>query len=253
MKHLPNLLTIANLFCGCLAIAYVLDAQPFLSVNANGPYWVYGIQQAYLGSLFIFIAAVCDMLDGLAARALHLHSPLGKHLDSLADIVSFGVAPSMILYKLLWDAEMGNPQALDVSMLTKAPAFLIACFAALRLARFNLSETSKSFTGLPTPAVGLFIASLPLINWYNPLHIASYLQHTTTLYIIIALVCWLMVSRIQFFKLMPFRWPHIALAVITLAAAPFLKIAAIPLAFILYIILSLVYKTPGNTAEPATT
>lgn len=248
MKHLPNLLTLANLFCGCIAIAYILSAQPFLSNYASGiPYWdwVHGIQQLYLGSVFIAIAAVCDVFDGLAARALGVHSPIGKDLDSLADVVSFGVAPSMILFKFLWDARMAEQAVTDVSMLSMAPAFLIACFAALRLARFNISKENKyGFEGMPTPAVGLFIASLPLIDWYNPLGLAVYLKYSWMIYIMIAILCWLMVSRIRFIKLMPaqwkmaYVWPQIVLIVATLAAAAILKIAAIPIAFILYIVLS---------------
>src|SRR4051812_5141145 len=144
MKHLPNLLTLANLFCGCIAIAYILTAQPYtaMSIGEGGLptwRWIFGAEQMYYGSIFIFIAAVCDMFDGLAARALNIHSPIGKDLDSLADMVSFGVAPSVIFFKFLWDALMGEKNAFDVSMLGMAPAFLIACFAALRLAKFNVT------------------------------------------------------------------------------------------------------------------
>jgi CDP-diacylglycerol--serine O-phosphatidyltransferase len=142
---------------------------------------------------------------------------------------------------------------MDVDMLATSPAFLVACFAALRLAKFNVTTTTQKayFIGMPTPAVGLLVASLPLIAWYNPFNIAAYLQNVTVIYIIIAVLCWLMISRIKFFKLMPFKWPHIVLAVVALASIPFLKILAIPLAFVLYIILSLVYRMPEGPAEPA--
>jgi CDP-diacylglycerol--serine O-phosphatidyltransferase len=204
MKHLPNLLTLANLFCGCIAIAFILNAQPFLANFANGEqYWVYGTQQAYMGSLFILGAAIFDMLDGMAARALKVYSPIGKDLDSLADVVSFGVAPSMILFKMLWGAYMSGPNALDVPMLAMTPAFLIACFGALRLARFNTTSTEQktSFIGMPIPAVGLFIATLPLITLYNPMNLGSLLQGKWMIYAIIGVLSWLMVSRIRFFKL----------------------------------------------------
>ncbi|MEI8279384.1 MAG: CDP-alcohol phosphatidyltransferase family protein [Bacteroidota bacterium] len=252
MKHLPNLLTLANLFCGCIAIAFILNSQPYLA-NVNGEsYWVSGTEQAYLGGIFIFIAAICDLLDGAAARALRVFSPIGKDLDSLADLVSFGVAPSMILFKMLWGANMSEPNAMDASMWMTAPAFLIASFGALRLARFNITSDQQStgFTGMPIPAVGLFIASFPLINFYNPFNIGSHMQSKWMLLLIIAILCWLMVSKIRFIKLMPSKWqmkyvwPQVVLIVVTAVAIPVLKIAAIPIAFILYILLSFIYKQP---------
>ena len=262
MKHLPNLLTLANLFCGCIAIAFILNAQPFLaSFNNSEQYWVYGTTQAYLGSIFIFAAAICDMLDGAAARALKVFSPIGKDLDSLADIVSFGVAPSMILFKMLWGAYMMEPNAMDVPMLAMTPAFLIACFAALRLAKFNVTSSTQkwSFIGMPTPAVGLFIASLPLINLYNPYGLGSYMQGKWILFIIIAVLCWLMVSNIRFFKLIPakmsmaYMWPQLLLVIAAAVSIPTLKVATIQVLFILYILLSFVYKQPTeNTAKEQT-
>jgi CDP-diacylglycerol--serine O-phosphatidyltransferase len=247
MKHLPNLLTLANLFCGCIAIAFILNSQPF---ETEQFYWVTGTEQAYWGSVFILIAAVCDMLDGFAARALGVFSPLGKDLDSLADLVSFGVAPSMILFKMLWASYMSEPNAMDVTMLAMTPAFLIACFGALRLARFNItsSEQKSFFKGMPIPAVGLFIASFPLINWYNPIGLGSWLQHKWVIYLVIAVLCWLMVSRYRFIKFIPSKWriayfwPQLVIVVVTLAALPFIKVAAMPLAFVLYVILSFIYK-----------
>src|SRR5690606_7891507 len=117
MKQLPNLLTLGNLFSGCIAIAFILHAQPFLADFQGMEYWVTGTEQAYWGSLFILLAAILDMLDGAVARALDIHSPIGPDLDSLADLVSFGVAPSMILFKMLWAAFMTDPQAMDVPMM----------------------------------------------------------------------------------------------------------------------------------------
>ena len=258
MKHLPNLLTLGNLFCGCIAIAYILTAQPYTSVTIAETgglptwRWIHGAEQMYLGSIFIGIAAICDLLDGFTARALKVFSPIGKDLDSLADVVSFGVAPSMILYKMLWDALMGGKNAFDVSMLGMVPAFLVACFAALRLAKFNITaSTQKSyFIGMPTPAVGIFVGSFPLILWYNPYNLASLFQNKWTLYAIIALCCWLMVSRVRFIKMMPSRWkmaymwPQLVILVLSAVAIPFLQVAVIPFAFILYVLLSLAYRHP---------
>lgn len=190
------------------------------------------------------------MFDGLVARALNVFSPIGKDLDSLADIVSFGVAPSMILFKMLWASYMTEPGALDVSMLAMSPAFLLACFGALRLAKFNITsmEQKAFFIGMPIPAVGVFMAFLPLINWYNPMGLGQLLQNKWIIYLLIALFSWLMVSKIRFIKFMPakwqpaYYWPQALIIAGGLAAIPFLHVAALPFAFILYLLLSFIYK-----------
>ncbi len=258
MKHLPNLLTLANLFCGCIAIAYILTAQPYTSMTIDGGLptwsWVYGAEQIWLGCVFIGIAGICDLLDGAVARALNVFSPIGKDLDSLADVVSFGVAPSIIMYKFLWDALMSEKNAMDVSMLGMAPAFLIACFGALRLARFNITTTTSKwfFTGMPIPAVGILIASLPIIAWYNPYNLGQFLHNKWVLYTIIGIVCWLMVSRISFFKLVPEKWnlatawPQMVLVIAGIAGFFFLSVAVIPFVWFLYVLLSLVHKAPRD-------
>jgi CDP-diacylglycerol--serine O-phosphatidyltransferase len=247
MKHLPNIITLGNLFCGCLAIAFILRAQPYVN---DDQYWVVATTQAYYGSLLIGLAALLDLFDGMVARWLGVFSPIGKDLDSLADVVSFGVAPSMILMQMLWAAWIQKPNAMDVSVLAMSPAFLIACFAALRLARFNTSApTTSFFTGVPVPAIGLLVASFPLINLYNPLQIGTAMQNPWLLYGIIGLLCWLMVSRIKLFtfKLSGFSWQankaqYVWLG-LTLIALPFLQVLTIPFAFLLYIILSVTFNT----------
>ncbi len=267
MKHLPNLLTLANLFCGCIAIAYILSAQPYTSMSLADRsglptwQWVFGAQQMYMGSFFIGIAALCDALDGLAARALDVFSPIGKDLDSLADLVSFGVAPACILYKFLWDALMSEQNAMDVNMLGMAPAFLLACFSALRLARFNISSgtQTKYFTGMPTPAIGLFVASFPLVMWFSPRSISRYFDMAIhgrwNMYVLIAILCWLMVSKMKFLKLMPGKmpigqmWPQIVLVLFAAAGIFAIGYAAIPLTFVLYLLLSLVYKYPQTNDQ----
>lgn len=262
MKHLPNLLTLGNLFCGCIAIAYILTAMPYYTFKINnfGPptyEWVYGIQQMYLGSIFIGIAAICDLLDGFVARLLNIYSPIGKDLDSLADVVSFGVAPSMILFQLLWDAKMAEKNVFDVSMLSMTPAFLVACFAALRLAKYNITATAQKsfFIGMPTPAIGMFVATFPLIIWYNPYGIADLIKNKWAIYLMIAIFCWLMISTIHFFKLIPtkmslaFMWPQLSLLVLSVVAILFLQMAAIPIIFLLYIIISMIYKQPEESSK----
>ena len=248
MRHLPNLLTLANLFCGCLAIVCVLNAQPFLYQTETGEWnWAYGVQQIQWGGILILLAAFFDLLDGWVARALQVFSPIGKDLDSLADIVSFGVAPSVILYKLLWDAVAREPHVTDVDILSIAPAFLVACFGALRLARFNITPAVKSsFTGMPIPAVGVLVASFALMSWEDPASWIIYIQNRWALYGIIAVLCYLMVSKFHFLKLVPAQWklshswPQALLVVATLAAIPLFHFGAIPIAFVLYVLLSFV-------------
>ena len=250
MKHLPNLLTLANLFSGCIAIVFILNSQPYLVAVNGEEYWVTATEQAYLGSVFIAIAAICDVLDGFTARALKVFSTIGKDLDSLADLVSFGVAPSMILFKMLWAAYMGKPGAMDVDMIAMSPAFLVACFGALRLAKFNVTSTEQKayFIGMPIPAAGLLVASFPLINWFNPLGLGAMFQKPWVLYLVIALVCWLMVSKLRFFKFIPAKWnlasmwPQLVVIAVAAVSIPFINVAAILLAFVIYIILSLVYQ-----------
>lgn len=265
MRHLPNLLTLGNLFCGCLAIVCLLNAQPFLLYHpsdANAMLlqptfeydWVHGVQQIAWGGGLIFIAAVFDLLDGLAARALKVHSPIGKDLDSLADLVSFGVAPAVIMYKLLWETVAAQPHITDVSLLYLAPAFAIALFAALRLAKFNITPPQSGFSGMPTPAVGLFVASFALLQWERPEIVEKYLSNMWVLYGIIALLCYLMVSKVHFIKMMPSKWslaqswPNLLLAVASVVLLVLFRTAAIPMAFILYILLSFVAPKVPATA-----
>ncbi len=268
MKHLPNLLTLGNLFSGCIAIVFILNSQPFqASLGGLETYFVIGVEQARWGAAFIGIAAIFDLLDGFTARALNIHSPIGKDLDSLADVVSFGVAPSMILFKMLWAAWMNEPNALDVPMLVTAPAFLVACFAALRLAKFNVTPPQKSggFIGMPTPAVGILVAAFPFINFSNPYHMGEFIQGKWSIYAVIAILCWLMVSKIRFFKLMPYKWNLasawrsmllVVVGVVTaivLATSPMkipillAVVEAIPVVFAIYILLSLFSKAPAET------
>ena len=141
-RHIPNTVTCCNLFSGCLAIV-----------------WAYqGNYQVALS--FILLGAVFDFFDGMLARALQAYSPLGKELDSLADDITFGVAPSMIVFSLF--KEVSVPAFLSpVAGYLPYAAFLIAVFSALRLAKFNIdTRQTSSFIGVPTPANALFLGSL---------------------------------------------------------------------------------------------
>ncbi|HET8573373.1 MAG TPA: CDP-alcohol phosphatidyltransferase family protein [Edaphocola sp.] len=259
MKHLPNVLTLANLFFGCVAIAYILNASSFLTTVTGESYTpVLGLPQLYLGSLFIGLAALCDVFDGLAARMLHATSAIGRDLDSLADVVSFGVAPAMIMYKLLWFSYMAEPGAMDISILVIAPAFLLPCFGALRLARYNQTadEQKHYFSGLPIPAMAIVVASLPLINWFPAgINFSALFYNRWLLYIMIIVLCLLMVSRIKFLKWkaagkgLGSWWPQALIFLTIIIGHFFLKFAVIPVAFILYLILSLIFRHKNNNTQ----
>jgi CDP-diacylglycerol--serine O-phosphatidyltransferase len=144
---------------------------------------------------------------------------------------------------------MQYPSAMDISIWAVSPAFLVACFGALRLARFNNAPTTTSyFTGVPIPANGLVVASLPIIILQNPLGIGNALINPWILYTIIGILCWLMVSHFKLFTLkfsqfsISKYWPQVTWLVLTLLAIPFLQSLAIPFSFLLYISLSFAHK-----------
>lgn len=176
---------------------------------------------------------------------------MGKQLDSLADVVSFGVAPGMILYQLLRIGFAQQADGLDISIAWLLPAFLIPVAGAWRLARFNIdTEQSYSFKGLPIPAAGLFVAALPLIIWY-PSSVADlrlYLINQWVVYAIIIVLSWLMVSKLPLMsmKFKDYTVQNNLAKYILVAAAIlafiFLKWLAIPAVIILYVILSLAFK-----------
>jgi CDP-diacylglycerol--serine O-phosphatidyltransferase len=191
-----------------------------------------------------------DFLDGLVARLFKATSPMGKELDSLADVVSFGVAPGMILYQLLRLSFAGQEDGLDVSVGWLLPALLIPCAAAYRLARFNIDDGQQyGFKGVPTPAAGLLIASLPLISWYtNSRMVEAALLNKWVLYALILLISYLMVSNLPLMAIkfkdtsLKGNLPKLLLLVLALVAAIFLRWLAVPVVFVFYIIVSLAFK-----------
>src|ERR1700730_15833564 len=167
MKQIPNFFTLLNLFFGCLAIIFILQNGISISYNDEGTQLIDMPEKIWMASLFIGLAGVVDFLDGFVARLFKANSSLGKELDSLADLVSFGVAPGLIIYQFLRMSFMKEENGLDVSLGWLLPALLIPCAAAYRLAKFNLDDSQQySFKGLLTPAAGLLNASFPLIYWY---------------------------------------------------------------------------------------
>ena len=190
MKQIPNLFTLLNLVCGFVAIIFILQTgQAIVYIDGEGFSQVDLPEKITWGAIMIFAAAVIDFLDGFVARLFKASSEMGKQLDSLADVVSFGVAPGLILYQLLRISYAQNDGGLDISIAWLLPAVIIPCAAAWRLAKFNLdTEQQFSFKGLPTPAAGLTIASLPLIILYPQFEIQTLLINKWIIYSIILLL-----------------------------------------------------------------
>lgn len=247
MKNIPNLFTLLNLFFGCIAVILILQNGITIQTDQEGVQYISMPEKIAIASLFIGLAALVDFLDGLVARIFKATSPMGMQLDSLADLVSFGVAPGMILYQLLRMSFAGQEDGLDVSMVWLLPALLFPCAAAYRLARFNI-DTSQTygFKGVPTPAAGLLIASLPLISWYpsSPV-VGMALTNKWVLYGLILVVAWLMVSKLPLMALkfkdysLKGNLPKVVLLLLAVLSAIFLHWLAVPAVFILYIIVSL--------------
>ncbi|MEZ4985993.1 MAG: CDP-alcohol phosphatidyltransferase family protein [Saprospiraceae bacterium] len=203
MRHIPNLFTLVNLLSGCAALLSLWQ----------GWYW------ATAG--WVAVAAVADFADGLAARALHVTSPEGKELDSLADLISFGFIPGAVLYTLLVLGEGGKP--LDGSMHWAAfPGFLLTAFSALRLARFNLdTRQTEGFIGLATPACTLFV--LGLLMWYvrDTLGAQDWMTKKIVIYPLVVVLSALLLAEIPMFsfKFKQFRWEGNSLRIIFAASA----------------------------------
>ncbi|MGI6231822.1 MAG: CDP-alcohol phosphatidyltransferase family protein [Prevotella sp.] len=184
-KHIPNTLTCCNLISGCIATCFAFFHDPQLAL------------------IWIIIGAIFDFFDGMSARLLHVSSPIGKELDSLADDVTFGVAPSTILFSQL--LVMDYPSfLLPLTDFIPFVAYIMAAFSALRLAKFNLDERqSLGFIGLPTPANALFWGSL-IVGGSSLLESSSVF---TIIVIALMLVsCWLLVSEIPMFALKFKQW-----------------------------------------------
>ena len=250
MKQLPNFFTLINLFFGCIAIVFTLQTESILIYTNDEFTSSFNVPEklSYAG-LFLFAAALVDFLDGFVARLCKSNSEMGKQLDSLADVVSFGVAPALILYQLLRISFAKEADGLDVSAAALLPAFLIPCAGAWRLARFNIDTTQQfSFKGIPIPAAGITIASLPLIIHYQQLNLQEILINKWLIYGIILLLSYLMVSNIPLMSLkfkdssLKNNMPKYILAAIAIFAALVLKWVAIPVVFIAYVIVSLVFK-----------
>lgn len=225
-KHIPNSITCLNLLSGCIGIVLAFD--PSLLI-----YSCYAI----------IIAAILDFFDGMAARLLNAYSAIGKELDSLADMVSFGVLPSVIVYQLFLQA----PQIDTVSTYLNFSAFLIAIGSALRLANFNIdTRQSENFIGLPTPANSLLVASLPMIVAGENSFLSAYILNAYFLFIFSLGTVFLMLMEIPLislkFRSLGFKdnlYRYILLFSGLILILIF-KFAAVPIIVFIYIVLSLI-------------
>ncbi len=186
-KYIPNTVTCCNLVSGCIATSHALAGDPKMAL------------------LWIIIGAVFDFFDGMTARLLHVSSPIGKELDSLADDVTFGVAPASIVFSEL--AVLDYPSFLQpFSFYIPFLAFLIAAFSALRLAKFNLDERqTTSFIGVPTPANALFWGSLIV---FRPFWLEGYTWSVFVVLALVLLTCWLLVCEMPLFALKFKHWSY---------------------------------------------
>jgi CDP-diacylglycerol---serine O-phosphatidyltransferase len=233
-RHLPNAVTCLNLLCGCLALTEI-----FAGRLENGAW-------------FVAAAALADFADGLLARALRVSSAIGKDLDSLADMVSFGVVPGAMLFSLLYMATGQEPgdagYALRSTALTEVlpyVGFLVTIFSALRLAKFNNdTRQTTSFIGLPTPACTLVVASLPLILAYDTFGLKAVILNPIVLLGLTVLLSGLLVAELPLFalKFKTLRWADNRRRFIFLLLAAGLLLglqaAAVPLVVLLYVLLS---------------
>ncbi|MES2848367.1 MAG: CDP-alcohol phosphatidyltransferase family protein [Bacteroidota bacterium] len=256
-RQIPNLFTLTNLIFGCIAIVLALQTQNISIYNGEDFSSRFAIpENLSLAALCLYAAALVDFLDGFVARMCKVSSEMGKQLDSLADVVSFGAAPGVILYQLLRMSFMREENGLDVSIAWLLPAFILTAAAAYRLAKFNLDTTqSYGFKGVPTPAAGLLVASLPLILHYGSgmINISGLFVNKWVLYGLIILLSWLMVSNLPILA-MKFKdfslknnMPKVILLTIGITAVIFFKWLAVPIIFIAYIILSLAFKNKTTT------
>jgi len=254
MKQIPNLFTLLSLVFGCIAIVFILQTgESIVLLQQEGFTDVNLPEKITWGCFFIIAAGAVDFLDGFIARLFNATSGMGKQLDSLADVVSFGVAPGMILYQLLRISFAREENGLDTPIAWLLPAFLIPAGAAWRLAKFNLDDEQQvSFKGVPTPAVGLVIASLPLIIHFQTFDLQFVFVNRWLLYVIILLLSYLMISNVPFMSMkmkdlgIKNNLARYLLLVLGIIAAISLKWLAVPVIFVVYVIISLVFKNKAT-------
>ncbi|AZQ61980.1 CDP-diacylglycerol--serine O-phosphatidyltransferase [Flammeovirga pectinis] len=221
-RHIPNAITCGNLLSGCFGISQCFEGN------------------LILGAAMIIVGAGFDFFDGFAARMLKVSSPVGKELDSLADMVTFGVLPAVILYQLFLQ--------LNVHEYIPYLAFLIAAFSAVRLANFNVDERqSDGFIGVPTPANALLIGSLPLIIDMYP-QFTPYIMNEYVLSGIVVVMSYLLNAELPLvsLKFKNFGWKgnesRYILIGVSILLLLILQVAALPLIVVTQVAVSMVFK-----------
>jgi CDP-diacylglycerol--serine O-phosphatidyltransferase len=225
-RHIPNTLTCLNLFSGCIGVLFVLKGEFLLAFYC------------------VLASGIFDFFDGMVARLLHVKSDIGKELDSLADVISFGFLPGAVLYKLL-GASTDN-------VYLPYLGFIVTAFSALRLAKFNVDERQASeFIGLNTPMNAFFIMSLPFIGAAHP----AWIYQPWMLLIIVAAVSFLLVSEIRLFsmKLSSLAWSEnkfkYIFLFISIVLLFMLRFLALPLVLLLYFAFSQLHFTLQKRAD----
>lgn len=244
-KHIPNIITLGNLFCGCIAIVLISTGDT--------------VEATY----FVSIALLCDFFDGFAARMLKVTSTIGKDLDSLADMVTFGVVPGLVMFMMIGERSVTicpdeTGSIIKVFSCVRVPyiAFIIPILSAVRLAKFNNdTRQTTSFIGLPTPANAALICSLPLIKHFNPELYPAFLENPYVLCVLSVILSLLLVAEIPLFalKFKNFAWKgneiRYVFLLLSLLFLITLKFVGIPLIILLYIFLSLCHNLINRKKE----
>jgi CDP-diacylglycerol--serine O-phosphatidyltransferase len=227
-KHIPNIITLLNLFCGCIALVFAFHRN---------------FEMAFY---FVCLGIFLDFFDGFFARLFKVSSPLGLQLDSLADMVTSGVAPGLVMYQMM----INTSTAMSDSYLQIFPylGFIITLGSCYRLANFNIdTRQTDSFIGLPTPANALFVLSLPLVLKYSDsLFLLEILTNQWVLLVVTLLSAYILNAEIPLFslKIKKFSFKDNALQIIflilSLLLLVFFQYIGIPLLIIFYVLLSLV-------------
>lgn len=218
-KHIPNAITCANLFSGCIGVVFAFKGE------------------LEIAAYFVLLSGIFDFFDGMVARLLKVKSAIGKELDSLADMVSFGFLPGVVMFQLLNAGDYSNEYLPYLG-------FIITVFSALRLAKFNIDERqTEDFIGLNTPMNTLFIVSLPFIAKDYPEVIGS----TILLVGLVVVTSFLLISEIKIFsmKLSDASWERNKMKylflILSAVLIAILKFTAVPFVLVLYIGLSILH------------
>ena len=228
---IPNLLTLSNLFCGALAVVSALEG------DLVRVFWL------------VMLSAVCDFLDGFAARLLNQYSALGVQLDSLADMVSFGLVPSTVVFSILRTLGFGGECGAWCYV-----AFIVVLFSALRLARFNIDDSQhEEFLGLPTPACALFFVAT---GWLFDKGMLTGIDVVWYAVAAVVMASMLIVPvRMFSFKIKSFGWRgnevRFSFVILSAVAVAVWQVKAVPCVIVAYVLVSLCRHMLGKGAKKA--